>query len=76
MPYIAIKSFPKDEETKRKAVENVNRAIMDAFGCPQEYITISFENVDPDDWDEKVEKDLIEPEMDRVMIRNGVRTYE
>ena len=27
MPYIAIKSFPKDAETRRRAVEKVNEAM-------------------------------------------------
>lgn len=76
MPYIAIKSFPKDEETKRKAVESVNEAIMSAFGCPADWITISFEDIDPDQWDEKIEKAEIEPNMDKVYIRSGVKTYK
>ena len=38
MPYIAIKGYPKDEETKRKIVERVNEVFLELWNCPQEAI--------------------------------------
>lgn len=71
MPYIAIKSFPKDEETKRKAAEKVCAAITEAFNCPAEWVTVSFEDIAPEVWEEQIEANEIEPHMDRVYIRCG-----
>ena len=34
MPYIAIKTFPKDEETKKKVVERINELFLELWGCP------------------------------------------
>ena len=75
MPYIAIKAFPKDEATKKKLVDQINRAFLDTWGCPQEAISISLEEVSPVDWDEKVRKPEIEPRRDRMMILDGKKQY-
>lgn len=75
MPYIAIKSFPKDCETKKKVVEEINDIFLKHWGCPPQAITISVEDVSPEDWTEKVVKPQIEPIMEKVMILNGEKKY-
>ena len=49
MPYIAIKSFPKDEETKKKVVDKINQVFLEVWGCPQEALTISLEEIVSDE---------------------------
>ncbi|MDD3919849.1 MAG: tautomerase family protein [Eubacteriales bacterium] len=71
MPYISIQSFPKDEETKKKIVEKINEVFLEVWGCPQKAITISMEEVDPADWQEKVIKAQIEPNMQNMCIVQG-----
>lgn len=34
MPYIAIKAFPKDAETKKKVVEKINQIFFRGMGMP------------------------------------------
>jgi len=75
MPYIAIKCYPKDEETKKKVVEKINEVFLEFWGCPQEAITISIEEVAPNEWNEKVVKPEIEPNNDKMMILSGKRNY-
>ena len=75
MPYIAIKAFPKDEETKKKAVDKINQVFLEEWGCPQEALTISVEEIAPDDWKEKVWKPEIEPKKDKMMILDGQKKY-
>ena len=75
MPYISIKSLPKDDETKKKVVDQINEIFLNTWGCPQEAITISVEHVDPDDWTDTVVKPQIEPILDKVMILNGEKKY-
>ncbi|BFL47985.1 tautomerase family protein [Lactonifactor longoviformis] len=74
MPYIAIKAFPKDEETKRRTIEKINQVFLESWGCPQEAVTISFEEIQPQDWDEKVRNSEILPQMDKMMILDGKKT--
>lgn len=75
MPYIAIKCYPKDEEVKKKIVEKINDAFLEVWGCPQEAITISIEEVATHEWNEKVIKPEIEPNKDKMMFFSGKRNY-
>ncbi len=75
MPYIAIKSFPKDAETKRKLVEKINQDLMEICGLPQKAVTISYEEVAPEDWEEQVVKAEIAPKADKMYIVSGEKKY-
>jgi len=75
MPYIAIKSFPKDEETIKRVAEKINEIFLAEWGCPPQAITISHETVQPDDWVETVVKPEIEPKADKMLIRSGEKKY-
>lgn len=76
MPYIAIKSFPKDQETKEAVVGKINEIFLEVWGCPQEAITISIEEVMPADWEEKIVKPEIEPNKENMMILSGKKCYK
>lgn len=75
MPYIAIKSFPKDEETKKRVVEKINQIFIEEWGCPPQAITISLDEINPENWNNDIVKPEIEPNMDKVMIFNGEKKY-
>lgn len=75
MPYIAVKAFPKDEETKKKVIDQINEIFLNTWGCPQEAITIPVEEVAPADWNAKVKKPEIEPNQDKMMILDGNKKY-
>lgn len=75
MPYIRIKAYPKDQATKEKVVEAINKAFVDNWGCAPEAISISIEEIAPEDWVEKVEKAEITPNADKMLIHNGKKKY-
>ena len=75
MPYIRIKAYPKDQTTKEKVVEAINKAFVDNWGCAPEAISISIEEVAPDNWVDQVEKAEIEPNADKMFILNGQKKY-
>ena len=75
MPYIAIKAYPKDMEIKKKVVDEINEVFKRNWGCPPEAISISVEEVKPEDWEDKVVKPVIEPDDPKMMIRNGKKRY-
>ena len=75
MPYIAIKSFPKDAETKKKLVEKINQDLLEICNLPPQAVTISYEEVAPDDWENDVVKAQIEPNMDKMYIVGGEKKY-
>ena len=74
MPYIQIKCYPKDEEIKKKVVEKINEAFLEYWGCPKEAISISLEEVEPENW-HVVEKNDIAPNADKMFIHAGQKKY-
>ena len=75
MPYVAIKAYPKDKETKEKLVERINEVFLEVWGCPQEAISISLEEVAPSDWEEKVQKPEVDANRDKMMIYSGKKNF-
>lgn len=75
MPYIAIKAYPKDEETKKRLAEKINEVFLEVWGCPQEAISLSIEDVAPDRWEKQVVKAEIEPNTEKMLILAGEKKY-
>lgn len=75
MPYIRIKAYPKDQATKEKVVEAINKAFVDNWGCAPEAISISIEEIALENWVEQVEKAEIEPNRDKMFVLNGQKKY-
>lgn len=75
MPYIAIKAYPKDEETKKKVVDEINEVFIKYWECPKEAISISMEEFSPEIWEEKVVNLEIKPNADKMMILAGEKKY-
>ncbi len=75
MPYIAIKAYPKDAETKKRVVERINQVFLEEWGCPPQAITISMEEVAPENWISDVAEAMIEPNADKMMILSGEKKY-
>ena len=75
MPYIAIHAYPKDEETQRRLAERISEAVIDVLGCPEKAVTVSFDAVKPEDWQEKIVKPVIEPNADKMLIVSGEKKY-
>lgn len=48
MPYIAIRSFPKDGKTKKKVIQKIEEIFVNEWGCPPEAVTISLEEATPE----------------------------
>lgn len=74
MPYIAIKAYPKDEEIKRKVVDEINEVFLKYWGCSKEAISISIEEVSPENW-QQVADNEIAPNADKMMILSGDKKY-
>ena len=75
MPYIAVKAYPKDEETKRKVAEEINQVFLKYWGCPQQAISISMEEVEPAEWETKVRTPEILPKLENMLILDGEKKF-
>ena len=76
MPYIKIKAYPKSEEIKNRVAERVNQVFLEEWGCPPEAISLSFEEVAPENWQRTVQEPEIESNADKMTILNGKKKYE
>lgn len=76
MPYIEIKAYPKDEEIKKRVADRINRVFFEEWGCPQEAISLSIEEIEPQDWNDRVVKPEIEPNRDKMLILDGKKLYK
>ncbi len=70
MPFISVKSYPKDEETIKRVADKINRIFLEEWGCPPQAISIAWEQVKPEDWHCVVENE-IEPNKDKMQVLNG-----
>ena len=75
MPYIAIKAYPKDEETKKRVAEKINQVFLEEWGCPQEAISLSIDEFTPDEWEIKVRQGEVLPNKDEMLILEGNKKY-
>lgn len=75
MPYIDIKSFPRDEKTKQMLADRINDVVLEVCGCRQESVSLSIEEIAPEAWDEKVLKGIVEPNREKMMIYAGEKQY-
>ena len=75
MPYIAVKGYPKDEETKKKVVEEINALFLKYGGGPQKAINILLETIDPAAWDERITNGEIPQNKEHMMILDGEKQY-
>ena len=71
MPYIQIKAYPKDEEIKKKVAQKIEEVFLEEWGCKKEAISVSFEEIEPSNWESTVVKPLIETNKDKMYILNG-----
>ena len=75
MPYLAMKLFPRDEETKKELVEKLNKVVVEVCKCPPEAISISLEDITPEQW-EVIQKEEIAPNLDKMYIHAGEKKYQ
>ena len=65
MPHIAVKMFRgRTEEQKKALAQKLEGAIVDVLGCPPAVVSITIEDFDPAEWEEKVKKSDIEGKKD------------
>ena len=71
MPYIEIKAYPKDEEIKKDVASDILEVFAKKWGCKKEAITISFVEVDPANWQNDVEDNIISKNENRMYVLHG-----
>ena len=72
MPHVSIKLYPgRTLEQKRLLTKRIVTAMGETIGARPESISVSFEEVKPEDWDEKVVRPDIAERLDCVVKLPG-----
>ena len=57
MPHVIVKLWPgKSEKQKARLAELITKAVMDVLGYGEESVSVALEEVEAQDWAEKVYK--------------------
>jgi 4-oxalocrotonate tautomerase len=57
MPHVIVKLLSgRTEQQKARIADEVTKAVMASANCAEQSISVSVEDVEPDDWTEKVYK--------------------
>lgn len=62
MPHVIVKlQSGRSEQQKAKIAEEITKAVMATANCAEQAVSVSIEDVEPNDWVEKVYKpDIIQ----------------
>jgi 4-oxalocrotonate tautomerase len=72
MPHVIVKLYSgRSEQQKAKLAEEVTKAIMTGANVTEQAVSVSIEDVTPDDWTEKVYKPDIVGKPDTIYKKPG-----
>ena len=57
MPHIIVKLYSgRSEQQKGRLAEGISKAVMASLNCHEESVSVAIEDIEPEDWAEKVYK--------------------
>jgi 4-oxalocrotonate tautomerase len=72
MPHVSVKLHAgRSEQQKARIAEEVTKAVMAAANCAEQSVSVSIEDIEPEDWVEKVFKPDIVAKSDRLYKKPG-----
>jgi len=72
MPHVIVKLYAgRSEQQKARLAEEVTKAVMAGANCEEQAVSVSIEDVAPDDWAEKVYKPDIVGQADKLYKKPG-----
>jgi len=72
MPHVIVKLTPgKSEQQKTRLAERIVTAVMDVLIYGEESVSVGFEEVQSQDWKEKVYKPDIQDKWDQIYKKPG-----
>jgi 4-oxalocrotonate tautomerase len=72
MPHVIVKLWPgKSEQQKSRLAEAITRNVMDVLGYGEESVSVAMEEVEPEDWAEKVYKPDIVDKPEQLYKKPG-----
>ncbi|HZP85766.1 MAG TPA: tautomerase family protein [Burkholderiales bacterium] len=72
MPHVIVKMYPgRSEAQKRKLAEQILEDVVATLDSSERSVSIAIEEVQPEDWLQKVYRPDIEPQMEALYKKPG-----
>ena len=72
MPHVSVKLWPgRSEQTKQRLIDAIVEDVVNVIGCGEESVSVAIEEIDPQDWKEKVYDPLIRRKIDTLNKKPG-----
>ena len=72
MPHVIVKLHAgRSERQKARIAEEITKAVMAGADCAEQSVSVSIEDIEPEDWVEKVFKPDIMAKSDRLYKKPG-----
>ena len=77
MPRVIVKAWPgKSGQQKRRLAEAIAKDVMDILHYGEESVSVGVEEIEPQDWAEKVYKPDILDNSERIYKKPGYNPFE
>jgi 4-oxalocrotonate tautomerase family enzyme len=77
MPHVIVKLYPgRSEERKKKLAREIVKRIIEIAECKEKSVSIAIEEVEPDDWAEKVYKPDIINNKENLVVTPGYNPFQ
>lgn len=72
MPHVLVKLWPgKSEAKKNRLAEEITRDVMEVLNYRAESVSVAFQEIEPQDWEEKVYKPDIRAQTGNLYKKPG-----
>ena len=77
MPHVILKLYPgRSEQVKKQLVEEIVRDVVEIAKCEEKSVSVGVEEVEPDDWPEKIYKPDILDKAHTLYKKPGYNPFE
>jgi 4-oxalocrotonate tautomerase len=77
MPHVIVKLYPgRSEQQKTRLAEQIVKDVVAIANCGEEAVSVAIEEINPEDWAEKVYKPHILGEAERLYRKPGYNPFK
>ena len=77
MPHIIVKLYPgRSEEQKKKLANEIVKDVVEIAKCEKKVVSVAFEEIDKNDWPERVYKPDIMEKNENLYIVPGYNPFK
>lgn len=76
MPHVVVKLWPgKSEQQKMQLTDKIVKDVMDILHYGEEAVSLTIEEIEPQDWTKKVYKPEIQQKWDKLYKKPGYKLF-